>query len=112
MGEVEVVEEYKCVSVHLDNRLDLETQQYSRLQEGTEYFVPSWGQSAEELLRSFKMHQILYKTAVESNLSSVGVTAFDLKNLNGLMEKAGSVLMTTVEPPEGCHQRLWCMDNM
>nr|XP_054590297.1 uncharacterized protein LOC129154572 [Nothobranchius furzeri] len=110
MGEeVEVVEEYKYLGVHLDNRLDWRKNSKAVYKKGHSrlHFL--------RMLRSFnvcsKMQQIFYKTVVESVISSAivcwgsSIRSRDLKRLNSLIKKAGSVLGTTVEPLEEIMQR-------
>uniref|UniRef100_A0A8C6LZA4 Reverse transcriptase domain-containing protein n=2 Tax=Nothobranchius furzeri TaxID=105023 RepID=A0A8C6LZA4_NOTFU len=110
MGEeVEVVEEYKYLGVHLDNRLDWRKNSEAVYKKGHSrlHFLRT--------LRSFnvcsKMLQIFYKSVVESVISSAivcwgsSIRSRDLKRLNSLIKKAGSVLGTTVEPLEEIMQR-------
>uniref|UniRef100_A0A8C6NI69 Reverse transcriptase domain-containing protein n=1 Tax=Nothobranchius furzeri TaxID=105023 RepID=A0A8C6NI69_NOTFU len=107
MGEeVEVVEEYKYLGVHLDNRLDWRKNSEA---------VYKKGHSRLHFLRMFrsfnvcsKMLQIFYRSVVESVISSARssrIRSRDLKRLNSLIKKAGSVLGTTVEPLEEIMQR-------
>nr|XP_054588772.1 sorting nexin-22 isoform X1 [Nothobranchius furzeri] len=110
MGEeVEVVEEYKYLGVHLDNRLDWRKNSKA---------VYKKGHSRLHFLRTLrffnvccKMLQIFYKSVVESVISSAivcwgsSIRSRDLKRLNSLIKKAGSVLGTTVEPLEEIMQR-------
>uniref|UniRef100_A0A8C6NVM8 Reverse transcriptase domain-containing protein n=1 Tax=Nothobranchius furzeri TaxID=105023 RepID=A0A8C6NVM8_NOTFU len=91
MEEVEVVEEYKYIGVHLDNRLDwrknsqaVYKKRHSRLH-------------LLRTLRSFnvcsKMLQIFYKSVVESVISSAiicwgsTIRSRDLKRINSLIKK-------------------------
>ena len=102
--EVEVVEEYKYLGVQLDNRLDWKCNSESIYKKGQSrlYFFRK--------LRSFsvctKMFHIFYKSVVESAISFAAICwgssirARDLKRLNKLIMKAGSVLGMTLEPLE------------
>uniref|UniRef100_A0A8C6KTV4 Reverse transcriptase domain-containing protein n=1 Tax=Nothobranchius furzeri TaxID=105023 RepID=A0A8C6KTV4_NOTFU len=110
MGEdVEVVEEYRYLGVHLDNRLDWRKNSKAVYKKGHSrlHFLRT--------LRSFiicsKMLQIFYKSVVESVISSAivcwgsSIRSRDLKRFNSLIKKAGSVLGTTVEPLEEIMQK-------
>ena len=102
--EVEVVEEYKYLGVQLDNRLEWKV--------NTEYIYKK-GQSRLYFLRKLrsfnvcpKMLHIFYKSVVESAISFAaicwgsGIRTRDLKRINKLIKKAGSVLGVTLEPLE------------
>ena len=96
MGEeVEVVEEYKYLGVHLDYRLD-----WRRNSDA----VYKKGQSRLYSLRKLmffslcsKMLHIFYKSVVESSALSAAfcwagsIRASDLEKLNKLIKRAGSV---------------------
>ena len=109
MGEeVEVVEEYKYLGVHLDNRLDWRCNTYAVYKKGQNrlYFLKK--------LQSFsvcnKMLHIFYKSVIESAILSAAIRwgssirDSDLK-LNKPIKKAGSVLGTVVKPLELIVQR-------
>ena len=102
--EVEIVEEYKYLGVQLDNRLEWKC--------NTEYIYKK-GQSRLYFLRKLrsfnvctKMLHIFYKSVVESAISFAAICwgssirTRDLKRINKLIRKAGSVLGVTLEPLE------------
>ena len=98
---VEVVEEYKYLRVHLDNRLEWKcnTKYIYKKGQSRLYFLRK--------LRSFnvctKMLHIFYRSVVESAISFAAICwgssirTRDLKRINKLIRKAGSVLGVTLE---------------
>ena len=102
--EVEVVEEYKYLGLQLDNKLEWKcnTEYISKKGQSRLYFLRK--------LRSFnvctKMLHIFYRSVVESAIIFAAICwgssirTRDLKRINKLIRKAGSVLGVTLEPLE------------
>ena len=97
MGEeVDVVEEYKYLGVHLDSRLDGRHNTDAVYKKGQSRLYFLWKLRFFSIYR--KMLHIFYKSVVESSILSAviclgsSIRATDLKRLNKLIKKAGSVL--------------------
>ena len=119
MGEeVEVMEAYEYLLVHLDNRLDwrCNADDVQKNGQSSLYFL-RWLRS---LSICSKVLYIFHKSAMESSILSAvvcwgsSIRASDLKKLNKVLKRADSVLLAVLEPLEEIMQRriLYKMKNM